>query len=84
MLRRQADLAASEPGQDGALSLELTLELEALEDDPQRLPFSDGEPACLAPGLAKHRLALDEVYCHATAPLELLINRRRAVAIETY
>jgi hypothetical protein len=48
-----------------------------------RLPWADGLPQPIADSVAPFRDRLDELYCHAAAPMELLTNTRRGLAIES-
>jgi hypothetical protein len=84
MLRRQAAVIATASGEDSPAHAQLTAEIDALEGDSDRLPWADGLPPDLAAALAPRRQALDRAFCAPTAPIELTVNRRRAIAIETY
>jgi len=78
MLERQ--LAQAE---DPAARLALEAEIEAMRSDPERLPWADVLPAPTADSLAPFRQRLDDLYCDAAAPMELLTNTRRGLAVET-
>jgi len=82
MLSRQLEAA-----RDLELSPDLLAALEsevaAMEEDPSRFPWSDGLPEAASASIAPRRQQLDELFCDAAAPLELLRNRRHGPAIET-
>ena len=83
MIARQR-AAAAETEVDEAWREALDEELMKLEGDPSRVPWQDGLPPPIETSLADYREALDALYCDAVAPMELLLNRRRAMAYETY
>lgn len=78
MLERQA-ATADDPATRGALEAEIA----AMRSDPERLPWADGLPSTITDSLAPFRERLDSVYCDAAAPMELLTNTRRGLAVET-
>lgn len=61
----------------------LEREVEAMESDSGRLPWADGLPPPVADSVAPFRDRLDALYCAAAAPIELLTNTRRGLAVET-
>jgi hypothetical protein len=81
MLRSQHDAVLAAGGNDERL-VPLTAELEALEADESRLPWGDGLPEDLAAAYAPYRTQLDELFCAAAAPLQLMVNEKRGLAIE--
>ncbi len=78
MLERQ--LSSVEDPDDRAA---LEAEIEAMRSDSERLPWADGLPPPIADSLAPFRQRLDDLYCDAAAPMELLTNTRRGLAVET-
>jgi hypothetical protein len=82
ILRNQLEHAREEGVSEGSLKA-LTAEIEALEGDPHRIPWQDGLPPAIEEALRPHRQELDTLFCAPTAPLELMINVKRALAIET-
>jgi hypothetical protein len=81
MLRSQHDAVVAAGGNDERLA-PLAAEMEALEADDSRLLWQDGLPDSLAAAYAPYRPRLDELYCAAAAPLQLMINEKRGLAIE--
>gem|GEM_PF-5789035 len=59
-------------------------ELNSMEVDPSRLLWQDGLPDAVLEGVASYRKRLDQVFCGATAGLEMEQDARRAlwIAIE--
>ena len=83
MLESQLDVARSEGGvEDGVTDLEA--EIEAMKADTRRIPWQDGCPPSISEALAPYRVELDELYCPAIAPLELMINKRHGPAVESF
>ena len=82
MLRHQLELVQREGASEGSVAV-LAAEVRALQDDPSRIPWQDGLPPEIAAALLPFREALDLVYCGSTPPLELMINEKRSLAIET-
>ena len=78
MLERQLETV-----EDSGARPALEAEIEAMRSNPERLPWADGLPEPIADSLAPYRHQLDELYCEASAPIELLTNTRRGLAIET-
>ena len=54
-----------------------------MQADDRRVPWQDGIPAAITEALAPYRAELDELYCPAMAPLELMINERHGPAVES-
>jgi hypothetical protein len=82
MLKNQLALQQSEsPSADATAGL--ASEIEAVEHDRRRIPWQDGLPPEIERGLTPYRQELDASFCAATSPLELMINEKRALAIET-
>lgn len=82
MLQHQLELLNQEGGPEGSAAT-LAAEVRALEDDPNRIPWQDGLPPEIAAAILPFREALDLAYCGSTPPLELMINEKRSLAIET-
>lgn len=70
MLRRQRDAAV------GELRNMLAREVAALEADPERVPWQDGQPAQTAAALAPYRARLEATWSVAANPFELLRSPR--------
>jgi hypothetical protein len=77
-------LAALRAAEEGGFDIGL-LEAEnaALGADSRRLPWQDGLPAAVAASIQPYRTRLDDLFCAASAPLELMRNRDRGIAIES-
>jgi hypothetical protein len=82
MLRSQYEAVQAAGGDDERLA-PLAAEMEALGADDSRLLWQDGLPDNLAAAYAPYRPRLDELYCAAAAPLQLMINEKRGLAIES-
>jgi hypothetical protein len=78
MLERQLELV-----NDPVARATLESEVEAMRSNAERLPWADGLPPPVADSVAPFRDRLDELYCQAAAPMELLTNTRRGLAIES-
>jgi hypothetical protein len=76
--RLEADGGTGDPRQ------RLEHEIEAMEQDPSRLPWQDGLPAAIETALAPHRGQLDAAFCSATAGIAMDRNSRRALIIALY
>jgi hypothetical protein len=61
----------------------LETEIEAMQTDRNRIPWQDGSPLVITEALAPYRAELDELYCPAMAPLELMINEKRGPGVES-
>lgn len=90
--RVRADLLAMLVNQNSALKNEdpsseelapLEEEIAAMESDPRRLPWQDGLPEVITASVAPFRAELDALWCGSTAPLELLINVKHGMAVES-
>lgn len=79
-LTRQLE-AIKEFGQDIPASHALELELKMMETDPTRLIWQDGVPAVLESSIRPHREQLDQLFCAATAGLEMERTSGRAVRL---
>jgi hypothetical protein len=75
--------ARRETTADPAVTDLLEAEIDALQDDSDRIPWQDGLPAPIASSLAPFRTPLDESFCPAFAAIDLSINERHGVTIET-
>jgi hypothetical protein len=82
MLENQLEALRSGRGSEGEIST-LEAEVAAMEEDDGRIPWQDGIPPVISDALAPYREDLDELYCPAMAPLELMINEKRGPAIES-
>lgn len=82
MLEAQLEAARAQ-GDDDAWLAELESEIEAMRADPRRIPWQDELPAAISEALAPYRAQLDELFCPAMSPLELLINEKRGPAVES-
>lgn len=82
MLRNQLERLQEEGGSEHAAGT-VAAEISALEDDPKRIPWQDGLPPEIAESLLPYREELDQAYCGSTSPFELMINEKRAFAIES-
>ena len=62
----------------------LEAELKMMENDPSRLIWQDGLPDAVLASISPYRDRLDQLFCSATAGLEMESNARRAlwIAIE--
>ena len=54
-----------------------------MQADEGRIPWQDELPPTITAALAPYRAVLDELYCSAMAPLELMINEKRGPAVES-
>jgi hypothetical protein len=82
ILRHQLERARDEGVSDESLGA-LTAEIGALERDPNRIPWQDGLPLEIQQALLPYRQELDGLLCAPTMPLELMINVKRSLAIES-
>ena len=82
MLENQLEVVQSLGGEEADLAA-LEAEVAAMESDERRIPWQDGLPLPIAGSLAPFRAELDELFCTAMAPLELMINERHGPAIES-
>jgi hypothetical protein len=82
ILRNQLEHARNGGVSGGSLDA-LTAEIEALERDPNRIPWQDGLPPEIQEALLPYRQELDGLFCAPTMPLELMINVKRSLAIES-
>ncbi len=60
----------------------LDAEIAAMKSDEARFPWQDGLPPAIVDALDPYRESLDEFYCPATAPLELMINVKHGPSVE--
>lgn len=61
----------------------LAAEVARLEADGDAVPWQHGVPPTISEALLPYRERLDAAYCGATMPLELLINEKRGLSIES-
>jgi hypothetical protein len=76
MLQRQLEAAKAADEAPGWVS-DLTAEVDALDRDPERLPWQDGLPEATADGLAPYRQRLDATFSAPAAEFELLDSEVR-------
>jgi len=82
MLESQLAVLQSEGSEQ--LEIEaLEAEIAAMRADDRRIPWQDAIPTAITEALAPYRAELDELYCPAMAPLELMINERHGPAVES-
>jgi len=82
MLENQLTVQRPEGGEEVEIEA-LEAEIAAMQADDRRIPWQDGIPAAITEALAPYRTELDELYCSAMAPLELMINERHGPAVES-
>jgi hypothetical protein len=82
MLESQLAVLRSEGGEEAGIET-LEAEISAMQADDRRVPWQDGIPTVITEALAPYRAELDELYCPAMAPLELMINERHGPAVES-
>jgi hypothetical protein len=81
MLQRQLSDLEAAGGPSGPVEV-LVIELQRLEQDPDRLPWQDGLPAPIEESVRPYRDELDSTFCPPIAELELRQNTRRGLATE--
>jgi hypothetical protein len=82
MLESQLEALRSEHASEEEIAT-LEAEIAAMKSDDNRIPWQDGLPRAITESLGPYREELDELYCPATAPLELMISVKRGPAIES-
>ena len=82
MLESQLAILQSEGGAETEITA-LEAEITAMKAHEGRIPWQDEIPPAVTKALAPYRAELDELYCPAMAPLELMINEKRGPAIES-
>ncbi len=82
ILNNQLELLREEGGPPDVIAA-VEAEVEALGNDPKRIPWQDGLPLEIEDSLRPYRAELDGLFCGATSPLELTINEKRGLAIES-
>ena len=82
MLDHQLELARRDGGSEDAVAA-LAAQVQALENDLDRIPWQGGLPPAIAASILPFREELDLAWCRSTSPLELMINEKRSLAIET-
>lgn len=82
MLESQLAVLQSEGGEEVEIEA-LETEIAAMQEDDRRIPWQEGIPPAITEALAPYRTELDELYCPAMAPLELMINERHGPAVES-
>jgi hypothetical protein len=82
MLESQLTVLQSESGTEDEITA-LETEIATMQADENRIPWQDGIPPAVTEALAPYRAELDELYCPAMAPLELMINKKHGPAFES-
>jgi len=82
MLENQLAALQSEGGEEAEIEA-LEAEIAAMQADDRRIPWQDAIPPAITDALAPYLAELDELYCPAMAPLELMINERHGPAVES-
>jgi len=82
MLESQLAALRSAGGEDDEIA-GLEAEIAAMQDDYRRIPWQDATPPAIVEAFAPYREELDELFCSAMAPLELMINVRHGPAVES-
>ncbi|MDH3814761.1 MAG: hypothetical protein OEV48_09755 [Acidobacteriota bacterium] len=82
MLESQLEVLQTGGGEETDIEA-LEAEIAAMQADDRRIPWQDGVPPAITEALAPYRAELDELYCPALAPLELMINERHGPAVES-
>ena len=82
MLESQLAVLRSEGGGDAEIAA-LAAEISAMQADEGRIPWQDEIPPAITEAFVPYRTELDELYCPAMAPLELMINKKRGPAVES-
>jgi hypothetical protein len=82
MLENQLAVLQSEDDPEAEIAI-LEGEIAAMQADDRRISWQDGIPPAITEALAPYRAELDELYCPALAPLELMINERHGPAVES-
>ncbi len=77
MLHNQRSLLDRRGEFDPAWRSALVAEIEALESDPERMPWGDGPPAAIRASLEPYRERLRATYDNGTNPFALARNVRR-------
>ena len=82
MLESQLAILKSEGGTETEVAA-LNAEIAAMKADKGRIPWQDETPPAITEALVPFRAELDELYCPAMAPLELMINIKHGPAVES-
>jgi hypothetical protein len=82
MLENQLEVVRSQGGGESEISA-LEAEIEAMKADTDRTLWQDALPPAISEALAPYRAQLDELFCPAMAPFDLLINEAHGPAIES-
>jgi hypothetical protein len=82
MLENQLAILQSENSEEADI-LTLETEVAAMQADDRRIPWQNAVPPAITEALAPYRAELDELYCPAMAPLELMINIKHGPAVES-
>jgi hypothetical protein len=82
MLENQLGLLQGQGGDENEISA-LEAEIDAMKADTDRILWQDALPPEITGALVPHRAQLDELFCPAMAPFDLLINEAHGPAIES-
>jgi hypothetical protein len=82
MLESQLAVLQSEGSTEAEIAA-LEAEIAAMEADEGRSPWQDEIPPAIPEAFTPYRAELDELYCPAMAPLELMINKKHGPAVES-
>ena len=82
MLENQLEVLQTEGGEE-AETMVLEAEIEAMKADGSRTPWQDGMPQEITEALSPYRAELDELFCPAMAPFDLMINEAHGPAVES-
>ena len=82
MLENQLEVLQSEGGTEAEISA-LEAEISAMQANEGRIPWQDETPPAIVEAFTAYRAELDELYCPAMAPLELMINVQHGPAFES-
>jgi len=74
--------AAEQDAATRAWAARLSAEIEALDDDPHRIPWEDGVPDAIRASLEPYRERVEDGYSAATNPFELARGEKRGLSIQ--
>ena len=82
MLENQLENLQNEGGGESETTA-LEAEIEAMKEDGDRMLWQDALPPAIDEALTPHRAQLDELFCPAMAPFDLMINEAHGPAVES-
>jgi hypothetical protein len=82
MLENQLEVVQGQGGDETEITA-LEAEIEAMKEDRGRILWQDALPPAIDEALTPHRAQLDELFCPAMAPFDLMINEAHGPAIES-